>query len=404
MNGLKNMKKLLIYMHEGDLTPTGGPRGYNYNLLQGFKEIGLPDSSGEIEICYLPGTSSSLATNDKVKKIKNRHIRNFVNAVKSIAKKGMMMYGPRHTASVDLNQYDAVHFHITMDMYWVKDSLKDYKGKVLLTSHTPTTPSKEIWDNLTDFEKKYMKWFYKRLPAIEEYDFDHADYIIFPCPEAEEPYYHEWNGYDKVHERNAKKYLYIPTGTGEKDAPVDRSVIRKQYGIPEDAFVVAYVGRHNEIKGYDKLQQIAREVLKKQENVYFLIAGREGPLYHLENEHWIEGGWTKDPGSIIKASDVFILPNRETYFDLVVLEVLSIGQILLATDTGGNKYFRKFDNSGIILYETVADAVAQIEKLMDTSGELLEKMRQRNKKLYQDNFTNRIFAENYLRLVSTILE
>ena len=87
-----------------------------------------------------------------------------------------------------------------------------------------------------------------------------------------------------------------------------------------------------------------------------------------------------------------------------MLEVLSIGQILLATDTGGNKYFRKFDNSGIILYETVADAVAQIEKLMDTSGELLEKMRQRNKKLYQDNFTNRIFAENYLRLVSTILE
>lgn len=46
-----------------------------------------------------------------------------------------------------------VHFHRTMDMYWAKDSLKNYKGKVILTLHAPTMPSKQMFSMLTDFEK-----------------------------------------------------------------------------------------------------------------------------------------------------------------------------------------------------------------------------------------------------------
>lgn len=398
------MKKVLIYLHQDELAPIGGPKGYNYNLLQGLKELGVIDNPDSIQFCYLPGRSAAAGTNDRIQKMKNKTLQEAVKAAKSIYKKGRMMYGHKHVSEVDLSDYDAVHFHLTMDLYWAKDSLKDYKGKVLLTSHTPTMPSKEIYSLLTNFEKKYMKWFYKKLPEIDQFAFSRADYIIFPCPEAEEPYYHKWPGYEEVHKKNNQKYLYIATGTGEKTAPVPRSVIRKKYGIPDDAFVVSYVGRHNEIKGYSTLKEIGKRVLDEHKDVYFLIAGREGPLYHLENKRWIEVGWTNDPGSIIKASDVFMLPNKETYFDLVMLEVLSIGQIVLASRTGGNKYFSKFNTKGIILYDKAEEAVAELKFLMNMENEKRKLLREGNRNIYLNNFTNSAFAQNYLELIQSILK
>lgn len=397
------MKKILIYLHEDELAPIGGPKGYNYNLLQGMMELGIINNPNSIGVCYLPGKSFASSSNEKISKIKNRTLQGVIRAAKSIYKKGRMMYGHRHVSEVNLEEYDAVHFHLTMDLYWAKDSLKNYKGKVILTSHTPTMPAKEVFSLLTEFEKKYMSWFYKKLPEIDEYAFDRADYIIFPCPEAEEPYYHEWPNYNEIHERNKRKLLYIPTGTGEKEAPLNRETIRNKYGIPNDAFVITYVGRHNEIKGYSDLREIGKRILNKYSNVYFLVAGREEPLYRLENKRWIEAGWTKDPGSIINASDIFLLPNRETYFDLVMLEVLSLGQIILAKNTGGNKYFSKFKETGIILYESNEDAEVEIEKLLSVSESERQLKRQYNMDLYAKEFTNKVFAQNYLDLLDRIL-
>lgn len=67
----------------------------------------------------------------------------------------------------------------------------------------------------------------------------------------------------------------------------------------------------------------------------------------LKDSRWKEVGWTNDSQSIIAASDVFVLPNRETYFDIIMLEVLSCGKIVIASRTGGNKYFEKIGAKGV---------------------------------------------------------
>ena len=69
------------------------------------------------------------------------------------------------------------------------------------------------------------------------------------------------------------------------------------------------------------------EKLFNNQNTYFLIAGKEEPMKGLDNSHWIEVGWTNDPHSLIAASDVFVLPNHETYFDLVFLSMFVIRYI-----------------------------------------------------------------------------
>ena len=393
------MKKVLIYLNENSLAPTGGSIGYNYTLKKGLQEI---DNEG-IEIEYLQGKEVSADINNRVKNVKAAGLKKLITISKSVVKKGLMMYGPSHKAKVDLSIYDAVHFNRTIDLYWAKDSLRDYKGKVILTLHSPTMPCKQMISMLTNFEKKYMKWFYAKLPDIDNYAINRADNIIIACEEAEEPYYHVWPGYAEFHEKNKHKYVYMTTGTAPKSALVTKEEMRKKYGMPQDAFVISYVGRHNEIKGYDALKEIGKQLLDANDNAYVFIAGTEGPLYHLEHNRWIEVGWTKDPGSVIQASDVFVLPNKETYFDLVMLEVLSLGQIVVASYTGGNKYFAKYENSGIFLYSNNAEAENIINTLIKMSEVERNELRKKNLELYKAEFTNEAFAKRYIDSLHKIL-
>ena len=399
MCGREIMKKVLIYLNENSLAPTGGSIGYNYTLKKGLQEI---DTEG-IEIEYLQGKEVSADINNRVKNVKAAGLKKLITISKSVVKKGLMMYGPSHKAKVDLSIYDAVHFNRTIDLYWAKDSLRDYKGKVILTLHSPTMPCKQMISMLTNFEKKYMKWFYAKLPDIDNYAINRADNIIIACEEAEEPYYHEWPGYAEFHEKNKHKYVYMTTGTAPKSALVTKEEMRKKYGMPQDAFVISYVGRHNEIKGYDALKEIGKQLLDANDNAYVFIAGTEGPLYHLEHNRWIEVGWTKDPGSVIQASDVFVLPNKETYFDLVMLEVLSLGQIVVASYTGGNKYFAKYENSGIFLYSNNAEAENIINTLIKMSEVERNELRKKNLELYKAEFTNEAFAKRYIDSLHKIL-
>lgn len=389
-------KQILIYLHKSSLKPVGGPLGYNYNLLCQLKNTGCKN------IHFIESINKTDSINRKINKISNGWLKQFLVIAKSIYRKTLMLYGFKHKAAVDLSLYDIVHFHSTMDMFSVKDDLKEYKGKVVLTTHSPTLFSQEIYDKLSNFEKKNLSFLYKNLIKIDLYALERADYLIFPCADAEEPYYHNWSGYVDFKKQNRKKYRYLLTGINPCHPKVSKQEIRRKYNIPESAFLVCYIGRHNEIKGYDNLIRIGKELLDKHENLYVLVAGKEEPMKGFLHPRWIEIGWTSDPYSIINACDVFLLPNKETYFDLVMLEVLSLGKIVVTSRTGGNKYFEKLGVEGIRMYNDLSGAVTEIECLMNESTVRRNLLEKSNRNIYQEFFTSSIFAENYVRLINSL--
>lgn len=393
------MKKVLVYLNSGDLRAMGGPLGYNYNLHEGFDTI----EHEELCIDYLPGKSINTEIRDSVNRIKSKKLKAMLSALKSIFNKTLLRLGLNKNNAIDFSQYDAVHFHKTEDMYAVRKKLKSYKGKVILTSHTPTKPSIEAMDKLSMFEKRFLSYIVTTVERMDDYAFSRADYLVFPCEEAEEPYYNNWKKYAQFKSENKDKFKYVPTGTMPIHAKVEKSNMRKKYGIPEEAFVISYVGRHNEIKGYERLKNICIDLINSNENVYVLVAGNQGPLYAPDNNRWIEVGWTDDPGSIINASDMFVLPNKETYFDIVMLEVLSLGQIVLASNTGGNKFFKKFSESGIFIFEDDIQFKQTANILMSKSVDELNNLRFLNRKIYEENFTIDKFAKNYVDTYLNIL-
>ena len=52
-----------------------------------------------------------------------------------------------------------------------------------------------------------------------------------------------------------------------------RNSIRKEYNIPEDAFVVGHIGRFMKQKNHSKLISIFEEILKRNKNAYLLLVG-----------------------------------------------------------------------------------------------------------------------------------
>lgn len=390
------MKKVLIYLDKNKIKPTGGPYGYTYNLMSGIDKLNNKD----YKFYYLEKPVVNNTKSSKLKKHLPKFINNLIISYLNIKNlKNQISYSD----DIDLKKYDIVHFHSTFDLYKCRKALENYKGKVLLTSHSPQPAHQEVIESIVNFRKHIIKKYLKELENIDKYAFERADVVIFPCEEAEEPYYNRWKEYKKIHESIKNKIKYMPSGILQCTAKVDSKTVREKYGIPNNAFLISYVGRHNQIKGYDVLKEIGSKILDKKE-VYMIIAGSEGPLYHLENKKWIEVGWTNDPHSIIAASNLFILPNRETYFDLVFLEVLSLGVPLLVSNTGGNKYFKKYKSTAIYYFNTVKDAVKEINSIMKIEKKEIEKSKKKNINLFNKTFNDKEFANRYIELLGMLNE
>ena len=375
---------MLIHFPVDRVAPTGGPAGYLCNLRRGLDEIG----AGGFE--FLPAAGAQMEKNaflrrvvpDRVKD--KRRLRNLL----ALPAKDL-------PAPVDYSRYEAIHFHSTEDLYVRRGALESYRGKVVLTSHSPCAYHKELVSRLNPADAERHAAELEGLAVIDEYAFGRADVVVFPCPEAEEPYFHTWPGYAAV--RDESKMRYLPTGISPCSAKAGRSEVRARYGIPEEAFLMCYVGRHNQIKGYDALVEAALPMLDDP-GTWMLVAGKEGPLFAPKHERWVEAGWTDDPHSLIAAADVFVLPNRETYFDLILLEVLSLRTPVVAMRTGGNKYFEGLGSEGIVLYEGESEFRSAVNRFRSLDGTFSQRARSDNQALYLSRFTCGEMASRYCRL------
>lgn len=384
-------KSVLIFAQTSHLAHVGGPMGYLNNLRNQLKKHNIT------KVHFIEDGEYKAPKPKKLKKI-----RDILYPFKRAYLLHKMLVHGKRSEVIENCQDDYIHFHYTEDLYKYRSSLTKYKGKIILTSHSPVIASKEIINSLSKFEKTFFKGLYSQLIEMDIFAFEHADYIIFPCEDAEEPYLHSWEGFKEFKNKNKSKFKYLLTGIDQTKARSSSQFIRRKYMVPQNAFLISYVGRHNEIKGYDNLKKIGQALVNRNKKNYFLIAGKEEPLKGISSKNWIEVGWTNDPYSLMNASDVFVLPNRETYFDLIFLEVLSLGKTIVATRTGGNKYFERFENSGIYLYDTNEECEAILDKLSKRSREKVKHDEEANLRIYKEYFTSEKFMQNYVKLIESL--
>lgn len=125
----------------------------------------------------------------------------------------------------------------------------------------------------------------------------------------------------------------------------EREAFRQHIGVPGDACLCASVGRLVWAKGYEDLIRAFRLVLEKIPNAYAVIAG-EGILYSALLSQIRDAGLTGRIlllghcesamiQTILKASDLFVMPSRIEGIPFALLEAAAAGLPIVATNCGG---------------------------------------------------------------------
>lgn len=113
--------------------------------------------------------------------------------------------------------------------------------------------------------------------------------------------------------------------------------LRRDLGIPEDAYVVGSLGRFVPEKGFAELADAFVEA--DIPNTYLVIVGegleREGMLRKHAGHRIILPGATSEPFLFYDLFDVFVLPSKFEPFGLVLLEAMSAQLPIISTTLGG---------------------------------------------------------------------
>lgn len=372
----------------------GGPAGYLFNLREGLNECKNLKELKKIEFLDREDSLSKTKVNTKKK------LKNYIMKVPYLYEQYLIKRYKKYinTPFDIISSQNICHVHTPLDFMRAKKMSNNYK--IVFTPHSPEASYIEVLASLRANNKKYkFKKLEKFLKEIDVETFRKVDYLIFPSKEAMEPYYETLPEFKEIIED--KKIYFMMTGTKALEYTKDRQQIRAQYNIPSDAFVISYVGRHNWVKGFSNLVEFSKELLYKNKDIYILTAGT-GDIKPLDHERWIDVGWTNDPGAIINASDIFVLPNNRTYFDLILLEVISLGKPVLASKTGGNITVANYTD-GVILYDknNIDDFLSNIEKVYK-DRELLKYMGKCNLEAYNNQFKIENFGQRYIDVLKEI--
>jgi glycosyltransferase involved in cell wall biosynthesis len=167
----------------------------------------------------------------------------------------------------------------------------------------------------------------------------------------------------------------------------DRLMIKRELGIPENAFLVGSIGRLTKQKGFDVFLNAAAQAIKSSPEFYFIIIGdgedatslkRQAFELKLENRILFTGS-RSDIDRLLTTLDLFVCSSRWEGLSTVLLEAMAAGIPILATDIPGN---RELLQPGIsAMFVPVENAVALAEGMISA---------------YQDPVRTKEYAQNAL--------
>lgn len=412
------MKKVLIW----DLFPRlniGGPLGYLYNVRQYLLEHPTEQITfftdlvlkkhGEAEwLQPVPIFSDQPKT--RLGQLWRRIAGIYYISIMPF--RGLEFQVPK---DINIDDYDFVHIHQVTHFQQFKQIFPDYKGKVILTSHSPCPFSDELVERSVSEKAKLYKWYKRIKPSIHRYlirkeceAYDMTDLVMFPCAGAREPY-EKNEAMRKAFARNNDKFFYVPTAIVDYQPDKKKAQKLSEFGIPEDAFVITYFGRHNTIKGYDILKKVGLSLLEKNPKLFILCAGN-GSIEPPQHPRWIELGFINNVDDLLPQGDLYILPNRETYFDLITLQILRAGVPVILSETGGNSYFKELSQSeteGMMLFDIndkqqLEPIAQQCIKLKEDDPKKYKELRVLNRQLFEKYFTLDKYISKYIEEINKL--
>ncbi len=203
-----------------------------------------------------------------------------------------------------------------------------------------------------------------------------------------------------------KSVSFLPNGIEDPFGDEDFDGFVKEKFETVDRVEVLYLAHMMKDKGYDEVLELARQSI--DQNIHYHFAGSweksEDKAYFTDfvKEHALEDNVTyhgfvsgEQKKALFKKAHLLAYPSKNDAFPLTLLESLSYGVPVIATNEGSIPYILD-EQSGIVLHDVnkLPEALKQAkEKLLNK--ETAKYCRQR----YLDNFSLEQFEDNLVELL-----
>ncbi len=187
-------------------------------------------------------------------------------------------------------------------------------------------------------------------------------------------------------------------------------MLRQELGLTADQPLIIVVGRLAANKGQRFLVDAAPTILSRFPNTHFVFAGNPEGRADLEQRihklglerHFDLIAFRSDVVSLLRSSDLFVLPSLAEGFSLSIIEALAAGLPVIATRVGGAEEVLENGRNGFLVppadAEALGQAVLQVLSLDAAAKERLRQAAQETARRFSFDVTAQTMYQIYERL------
>jgi N-acetyl-alpha-D-glucosaminyl L-malate synthase BshA len=181
------------------------------------------------------------------------------------------------------------------------------------------------------------------------------------------------------------------------------AAIKKSLGIKNDSFLAIHLSNLRPVKRIPDLLKIASLMKNRRKFKLLILAGEPFAKYcplvkKLKLKNVIVKENVKDIENYLNAADLGIYTSKDESFGMAMLETMSYGKPVLATNTGGVPEVMRNGIDGFLLKVGNTKGFAGKIKLLMNDPELAKKLGQNAALRAKKNFSSGIIVKQYLKL------
>ena len=108
---------------------------------------------------------------------------------------------------------------------------------------------------------------------------------------------------------------------------------------------------------------------------------------------------THDPLNPMNNNNIMWIIRKHLLILYLLPHLLALGKIVVASKTGGNRYFDKMGVEGVLLYDTKEEAIKQLSRVKNMTIEERNVLGAKNKDFFDKYLSSRVMYDNYIELI-----
>lgn len=200
----------------------------------------------------------------------------------------------------------------------------------------------------------------------------------------------------------------IPLGLDlEKFRPMDRKLCREEFGIPDDANVLAFRfrGVDDHFKGWHYIKEALLSINPEKLTYLLVLDGKGGLDILKEKYNVLELGWSS-PDTIVhalNAADIFLMPSIAEAFGLMAVESMACGTPVIVFDGTALPDIIHAPEGGISVpakdSKALADAITELLKDEQRYTQLVEN----GLRIVREEYTLERYIQRHIELYTSLL-